>query len=85
MRAIVRRLRRLEARLGPSMASWQVTRLQERLEAAGRRCGLPPSSPERLAELRNRSVAEILAAGRQRARMKLARPSWASNRTEGNQ
>jgi hypothetical protein len=40
-----------------------------RLEAARRRCGLPPISPERQAGLRNMSVAGILACGRQRVAM----------------
>ena len=76
MKAIARRLRRLEARLRPPVESWEMRRLLERLETARRRCGLLPPSPERLAELRNRSVAEILVAGRQRNRMKLTQPSY---------
>jgi hypothetical protein len=35
-----------------------------RLEEARRRCGLPPISPERLAELRGKSIIEILESGR---------------------
>ena len=67
MRLIDRRLRRLEERCLPAVESWQTRRLRERLEAARLRCGLPPISPERLAELRGKSIVEILHSGRQRA------------------
>jgi hypothetical protein len=67
MRAIARRLRRLEERLGPARESWQARHLQARLEAARQRCGLPPTSPQRLAELRGMSRTEILLACRQPA------------------
>ena len=67
MRAIARRLRRLEERLGPPLETWQTRHLQARLEAARRRCGLPPPSPERLAELRGMSIVDILKSHRRGA------------------
>lgn len=72
MRAIVRRLRRLEQHLGDAVETWQTHYLQAHLEAARRRCGLPPISPQRLAELRGMSVIEILLNGRRRAKRKAA-------------
>jgi hypothetical protein len=66
MRAIARRLRRLEERFGPPLETWHSRQLRARLEAAHRRCGLPPIPPERLAELRGMSMVDILIAGRQR-------------------
>jgi hypothetical protein len=67
MRAIARRLKRLEERFGTAEESWETRRLRLRLEAADRRCGLPPISAERLAELRGKSKAEILDSSRPRA------------------
>ena len=67
MRAIVRRLRRLEERLGPSVETQETRHLRARLEAARLRCGLKPIPPERLAELRHMSIVAILHSGRQRA------------------
>src|SRR2546427_2231325 len=73
MRATARRLRRLEERLGPARESWQTQHLQARLKAARRRCGLPPISPARLAELRGMSRTEILLIGRRRAKEQAGR------------
>jgi hypothetical protein len=72
MRALSRRLRRLEVRFGlagrgPAVESEKVREIRERLEAARLRCGLQPIPAERQAELRGRTVAEILNAARQRA------------------
>ena len=71
MRAILRRLDRLEKRFGlaePSaVESSETQQLRMRLAAARLRCGSPPISPERQAELRGKSVVEILLAARQRA------------------
>ena len=67
MRAIARRLRRLEERLGPPPETWETRHLQARLEAARRRCGLPPRSPERLAALRGMSIVDILKSHRRGA------------------
>ena len=67
MRAIARRLKRLEERFGTAEESWETRQLRLRLEAADRRCGLPPISRERLAELRGKSMVEILDSSRQRA------------------
>ena len=67
IRLIDRRLRRLEERCGPAFESWQTRRLRERLDAARLRRGLPPISPVHLAELRGKSIVEILHSGRQRA------------------
>jgi hypothetical protein len=69
MKTIEMRLRRLEARLGAEPETWEALRLRARLEAARRRCGLPPPSAERLAELRGRSIVDILKAARQRFAM----------------
>jgi hypothetical protein len=65
MRAMARRLDRLEQRLGPAGESQGTRQLLARLEAARRRCELPPPSPEPSAELRGMSVAAILNAARQ--------------------
>ncbi len=73
MKAIARRLQRLERRVEPPAVESQHTRqLRARLEAGRLRCGLPPISPERLVELRGMSLIEILHSGRERAAM--ARP-----------
>jgi hypothetical protein len=73
MRATLKRLDRLEERLGlverPETAaeSEQTRHLRMRLENARLRSSLPPPSPERLAELRGMTVVQILHSGRQRA------------------
>ena len=67
MRAITRRLRRLEERFGTAVESVETRHLRMRLDAARLRCELPPISPDRLAVLRGKSIVEILKAGRQRA------------------
>jgi hypothetical protein len=73
MRAIARRLDRLEERFGlaqrcgPAVENWETRHLRMRLEAARLRCGSPPISPERQAELRGMRVVHILNAARQRA------------------
>ena len=66
MRAIARRLHRLEERFRP-VESEKTRELRERLEAARLRAGLPPISPERLAELRGMGIVAILHSGRLRA------------------
>jgi len=70
MRDTARRLRRLEERLGPAVETEHTRRLRQRLEAARLRCGLPPACPTRIAELRGKSIVEILHSGRQRAAMR---------------
>jgi hypothetical protein len=76
MRAISRRLDRLEERLGiqlgPVVESLADRELRRRIAAARLRlaaanlpCGLP-ISPERRAELKGRSVCDILRDGRRR-------------------
>jgi hypothetical protein len=59
MKAMDRRLRHLDGLLAPQ-DSWQDRRTLARLEAARRRCGRPPTSPELQAELHNMSIVEIL-------------------------
>jgi hypothetical protein len=81
MRAISRRLQRLEKRLGLAVedreardagaARLEAARL--RLAAARPRCEFPPRSPERLAGLRGMSIVRILNAARDR--LALARRS----------
>ena len=70
MKAMDRRLRRLERRLAPAVECKASLELYARMEAGRRRLGLPPVSPEqraeRSAELRGMSIHEILHAGRQR-------------------
>jgi hypothetical protein len=68
VRAFAMRLRRLEERLVPEIGieSEQTRRLRASLEAARLRCGFPPPSPERLAQLRTMTIPEILNAARQR-------------------
>ena len=68
MKDIVRRPRRLEQLNGLGPETWETRQLRARLEAGRRRCNLPPLSTACLAALRGRSIVEILAAGRQRAR-----------------
>jgi hypothetical protein len=69
MRAVSMRLDRLEERFGlagrtgPSVESWETRHLRMRLEAARLRSGSSPISLERQAELKGRSVAEILNSG----------------------
>jgi hypothetical protein len=67
MRAIARRLQRLEQRFGLVEETAEAKIVQARLEAARLRCGLSPPSPNRLAGLMGLSVCEILNAGRQHA------------------
>ena len=67
MRALVRRLRRLEERLEPTVDTQETRHLRARLEAARLRCGLTPIPPERLADLRHMSIVDILHSGRHRA------------------
>jgi hypothetical protein len=67
MRAIARRLRRLEERFGPPVETWETRRLRARLDAARLRCGLLPISPERPAKLRGMTIPEILNSSRKLA------------------
>ena len=70
MRNISRRLDRLEEHFGligrgrPGVESWETQQLQKRLAAARLRCGSPPISPERQAELKGMSIVEILLFAR---------------------
>jgi hypothetical protein len=65
MRAIWRRLQRLEKRWGLAVESGQTEdSLVERLETLRLRQGWPPISRERVAELRGMTVMEILRSGR---------------------
>ena|SRR5258708_35456279 len=66
MRAILRRLQRLEHRFGREEETVETRALRVRLEAARVRSGTPPPSPERLAELRGMSIPAILNAARNR-------------------
>jgi hypothetical protein len=71
MSALSRRLQRLEKRFAlvveaGSAEDSPAARIGARLEAARLRCGLPPPSPERLAELRGMSICQILNAARDR-------------------
>ena len=69
MKDLERRLRRLERRFGTTAEeSESDRRLRGRLEAAYHRTGYLPPSAERLAQLRGMSLAQILIAGRERAR-----------------
>ena len=77
MRAIARRLHRLEQRLGPPVESRETRAVLARLEAARLRHGLPPISPERTSELRVMSITQILNAARQRAAVAHQRESSA--------
>ncbi len=69
MRAIAKRLQRLEKRFGLAVESQHTKRLRARLDAACLRYRFPPISPERLVELRGMSLIEILNSGRQRIAM----------------
>jgi hypothetical protein len=70
MKDLQRRLRCLEVRRErASLASTGMRHFVARLEAARRRCGLTAPSPERQAQLAGQSVAQILQAGRLRARL----------------
>jgi hypothetical protein len=74
MKTILRRLHRLEEQFQPSIESPQDRYLRMRLEAARLRCGLPQPSPERLAELKGKSIAEILNSGRDKFSRVVKRP-----------
>jgi hypothetical protein len=70
MRSISRRLRRLEERFGiqfgPVVESLADRELRRRIAAARLRCGSPPISPKRQAELKGMTVAGILVSARRR-------------------
>jgi hypothetical protein len=73
MKAIARRLARLEQRFGLVAETWETKVLRARLvaarlrlEAAGVRSEAPPPSPEREAGLRGMSIVDILNAARDR-------------------
>jgi hypothetical protein len=70
LRAYSRRLRRLERQFFPEALglSAKGQELVARLESARLRCNIPPTSPERMAEIKGMSIIEILTTGRQRAR-----------------
>jgi hypothetical protein len=70
MRNIAKRLHRLEEQFGPEVETAATRYVRMRIEEARLRCGLPPISPERLAELRGMSLIEILNSGRQKARQR---------------
>lgn len=68
MRAIARRLQRLEQRFGRTVVETEHTRgLTMRLEEGRRRLGLPSIFLEFPSELRSMSLVEILNSGRRRA------------------
>jgi hypothetical protein len=79
MKAVAKRLRRLEQRWRPAVETHETRRLRTRLEAARLRCELPPISAERLNELRRMSIVEILNSGRCRASTLQVRPGEVSN------
>lgn len=83
MRSIARRLHRLEERFGPVVESGHTRHLRMRLEAARLRRGLPPISPDRLAWLKDKSIVEILNAGRQRAAWRARDSEKQQAKTEG--
>src|ERR1700686_1170870 len=56
MRAIARRLQRLEERWRPAVESEATRQLRARLEAARLRCGSPPVSPARVLQLRGMTI-----------------------------
>ena len=73
LRAYSRRLRRLERQfcpeaLGPDAPTAKGQELIARLEEARLRCNIPPTSPERMAEIKGMSIIEILTTSRQRER-----------------
>jgi hypothetical protein len=69
MKDLERRLQRLERRFGITVEESESDRcLRARLEAAYRRIGYLPPSPEHLARLRGMSLIEILLAARKGAR-----------------
>jgi hypothetical protein len=73
LRAYSRRLRRLERQfcpesLGPDTPTAKGQELVARLESARLRANTPPTSPERMAEIKGMSIIEILNTSRQRER-----------------
>jgi hypothetical protein len=64
MRAIARRLRRLEERNGPAIEDWRTLELRARLEAARLRSGLPPTSGEPQRKLTGLTIVDILNSSR---------------------
>ena len=66
-KSIGRRLNRLEEFFLPMPESPHTRSLRLRLEAARRRCGIPPLSQKRATELMGKSIVEILHLGGPRA------------------
>jgi hypothetical protein len=64
MKAIARRLRRLEERVGSAVESRETQRLRARLDAARLRSESRPVSPERQAKLRSMTIPAILNSTR---------------------
>jgi hypothetical protein len=65
-KTFARRLRRLEQAVRGTVEDDQPCALQVLLDKARLRCGIPPRSPERMAELSGLGVVEILHEGRSR-------------------
>jgi hypothetical protein len=61
MRAIARRLKRLEERFGTAEESWETRQLGLRLEAADRRCGLPADFAGALGRAHNADVVDPIS------------------------
>ena len=66
MKAISRRLQRLEQRFGQVIESGETRHLLARLEAARLRHGLPEISSQRKDEWRGMTIIQILHSGRAR-------------------
>ena len=86
MRAIVRRLARLEQRFGlveetreTKILLARLAAAHLRLEAAGMRSETPPPSPKHLARLRGMSIVQILNAARNRLALAHSRTTGKDN------
>ena len=74
MKTILRRLHRLEKQFQPAIESPQDRYVRMRFEEACLRCGLPQPSSERLAELKGKSIVEILNSARDKFSRVVKRP-----------
>jgi hypothetical protein len=69
MRAIAKRLHRLEKRFGAEVESQETWFLRARIEAARRRCALQPIHSRSVGAFSGMNIIAILNSGRQRAAM----------------
>ncbi len=69
MKAIAKRLHRLEKRFGSEVESEETWFLRSRIDAARKRCASQPISSRSVGEWSGMNIVAILNSGRQRAAM----------------